>query len=137
MNVRLSLTMIASGLLVAGQFIGWPISMKVALGCIVWSWASVRLANERDAMAALFAAGVACNSAAIIANGGFMPVPSGVCDLFVSCTAMSSWWRPLTAESRLVLLTDIFPPWGTSLGDWVIVSQLPIWMYRVIRGDAA
>jgi hypothetical protein len=74
---------------------------------------AVILANLRVPGFALMAAGAACNVAAILANGGYMPVSAGA-------LASLGWEAPpgysnsaAVADPALVPLTDIFamPPW--------------------------
>lgn len=54
------------------------------------------------------------NAVATISNGGFMPV--------LSKTDTTSLWVPLTAQSRVPWLCDIYA--GASIGDFFIIAGL-------------
>lgn len=99
----------------------------------------------------LVAAGVLMNSAAIAANGGYMPVEplaaqyAGRLDGYSAGAVAIDNNSLATAEGvRLWLLTDIFPvPAGIpmanvfSLGDVLLTTGIAIFCYRVIRGPGA
>lgn len=119
----------------AAQVVLFLPSVGDALGPVApWVYAgssaaifAVILANMRVPGLALVAAGAACNLAAIIANGGYMPVSAGA-------LASLGWDEPpgysnsaAVADPALAPLTDLFamPPWLPfanvfSLGDVLI-----------------
>lgn len=119
----------------AAQVVLFLPSVGDALGPVApWVYAgssaaifAVILANMRVPGLALVAAGAACNLAAIIANGGYMPVSAGA-------LASLGWDEPpgysnsaAVADPALAPLTDLFamPPWFPfanvfSLGDVLI-----------------
>jgi hypothetical protein len=106
--------------ILVAQFTGWPMGLKVVFGILIWTFnVSVFLA-DRNLEAVLLVAGGLLNTAAVVANGGYMPA--------LGRTYTESWWSPLTEQSRLPALCDIY--WGFSLGDFVIVSQLPVFLIR-------
>ena len=67
------------------------------------------------------------NAAATIANGGYMPV--------LNLEKVSSLWIPLTEQSKLYWLCDIYFA-GSSLGDWFILSGILILIVNFLMETA-
>lgn len=101
--------------LVAGWVMGWPMPVKIIWAIGLMTCNAIAF-DARDPSHWLLAAGALCNLVAVVANGGYMPVldydPSGA----------PTWWVPLTAESRLPWLCDIY--WGSSIGDGFIAASV-------------
>jgi len=101
----------------------WPLFSLTFYG-LFFIWQLLRVYDSPKLWHVPVLAGAALNYIALFANGGRMPV--------LGRTEAYRWWQPLTEDSRLVFLCDIY--FQSSVGDMLIASAgivaLAVWLLR-------
>ena len=130
-------------------FLG-PVAERVgALGMPIYlaSTAAVLLVvlrNVRLTGFPLIAVGAACNLAAIVANGGYMPASAGALAVLGKSIGAGYSNSTLASQPQLWFLTDIFalPRWVPfanvfSIGDVLICLGVALAVWALMRGGAS
>lgn len=93
---------------------------------LFFTWQLLDAYNDLRRWQPVVLVGAMLNGLAIFANGGRMPV--------LGRTEIYRWWQPLTSESRLVSLCDIY--FKCSVGDMVILAGALMGLVFYIAGHA-